>query len=153
VRAVVALDPVDASGRCDPMLCPDVSALPPAQIPIAYLGETLDAMPRFGSQACAPAADNYTTFYATAASPTLEVTIEGAAHPSFLDDPATCGLACMACQAATTPQPTIIGIVRAVSVAWFERHLRGIAAYDTYLGGMESTRRWVDTGQARIQRR
>jgi hypothetical protein len=113
------------------------------------LGETLDA--QGGAMPCAPAADNFQTFYAAASSPALEVDVLGANHMSFIDDPASCGLPCSFCNPATAPQAQVLDLARAYTVAFFERHLRGLAGYDAYLDGAVARRRYVQTMQARIQ--
>ena len=69
------------------------------QIPTGFLGETTDATGSF--QACAPEADNFTTFYGNANPPSFAVTVLGANHMSFLDDPSACGLVCSFCKPAT----------------------------------------------------
>ncbi len=150
VKAVLALDPVDSSMSCSPQDCPDVSSLMPTlAIPTGFLGETLDASGTF--QACAPAADNYTTFYAGATSPSFSVTVVGANHMSFLDDLAGCGFTCSFCQTPTATNASVNAMARAYAAAFFERHLRGISAYDSYLTGAEAQARYVATGAATIE--
>jgi len=106
VRATITLDPVDTSGfGCDPAECPDVSAMMPLDIPTAFLGETTDAAGGF--QPCAPAADNSQTFYAGTTAPSLEVTVVGANHMSFLDDAASCGFTCSLCNEATAANAAV----------------------------------------------
>jgi len=144
VAVVVGLDPVDSSpAGCDPDDCPDVSTLVGGlAIPSLLLGETLDA------QACAPAADNYTTFYAATPPPSLEVTVVGASHMSFLDDVSSCGLPCLFCQTATIPDATVSALARAYAAAFLERWMRGRVAYDTFLTGAEAQSRYVVPGLA-----
>lgn len=144
VAVVVGLDPVDSSpAGCDPDDCPDVSVLAGGlAIPSLLLGETLDA------QACAPAADNYTTFYAATPPPSLEVTVLGASHMSFLDDVSSCGLPCLFCQTATVPDATVNALARAFAAAFLERWLRGRVAYDSFLTGAEAQSRYVVPGLA-----
>lgn len=149
VKASITLDPVDGGGGfggCNPPTCVDVSALMQnLTIPTAVLGETLDSTAGGFGQACAPAAENYATFYAGAKSPSIEVTINGAAHMSFLDNP-NCGFACNACKTETAPAGSVNALSRAYVVAFYERYLRGDAAYDTYLTGAEAKARYIDTG-------
>jgi chlorophyllase len=149
VKATITLDPVDASMSCDPQDCPDVSDMMPIAIPTGFLGETIDSSGGF--QACAPAADNYTTYYAGTTSPSLEVTVLGANHMSFLDDVGSCGFVCGFCNAATAPDGVVNALARAYVVAFYERYLRGNAGYDTYLTGAEAEARYVGTGLATIQ--
>ncbi|MCC6665413.1 MAG: hypothetical protein IT375_16790 [Polyangiaceae bacterium] len=140
-KAVLGLDPVDAATGCtDKTLCPDASDSLPLPIPTAFLGETLDATGSF--QACAPAADNYQTFFAKAGAPSVEVTLNGANHMSFIDDLASCGLTCNFCQKATLPSADALDIARAYSVAFFARHLRGQTGYDAWLTGDLAKQKW-----------
>lgn len=149
VGAVVGLDPVDGAMFCDPMRCPDASDSQPLGIPTLYLGELTDSAGGF--QPCAPAADNYQTFYQSANSPSIEVTIGGANHMSFLDDPSSCGVTCSFCNAATADHSLVLRLAYAYVVSFFERYLRGNTAYDTYLTGPEAQGRYVSTGLAQIQ--
>lgn len=148
VKAAIALDPVDGGMGCSAQDCPDVSSAMPA-IPTAMLGETLDATGNL--QACAPAADNYTTFYAGASNPSLEVTVAGANHMSFLDDLASCGITCSFCNDPTAENDAVTSLARAFVVAFFQRRLRGDASFDTYLTGAAATERYVNTNRATIQ--
>lgn len=153
VKASITLDPVDGGGfgGCNPPACVDVSALMPnLNIPTAMLGETLDSMAGGFGMACAPAAENYTTFYAGAKSPSLAVTVAGASHMSFLDNP-NCGFTCSACKTETAPAGSVNALSRAYVVAFYERYLRGDAAYDTYLTGAEAKVRYIDTGAITLQ--
>lgn len=145
VKASFVLDPVDSGPNgCSPPTCVVVRNLLPAlSIPTGFLGETTDT-------ACAPAADNFSTFYAQAKAPSLKVSAIGASHMSFLDNVATCGLPCSLCQAATAPNAQVNGMARSLMVAFYERHLRGNVAYETYLTGTDSMVRYVATGQATI---
>ena len=52
--------------RPSPPLCSDML---PTDIPLGFVGETLDGMGGF--MPCAPAADNFLTFYAKASGPAL----------------------------------------------------------------------------------
>ncbi len=154
VKASIVLDPVDGGGGpgggCNPPDCVDVSALMPnLDIPTGFLGETTDAMGGF--QPCAPAAENFLTFYAGAQSPSFAVTIKGANHMSFLDDVASCGFTCNFCNMATLDNATVNGMSRAYVVAFYERHLRNNAGYDTYLTGAKAQELYVTPGTATIE--
>ena len=151
IAATITLDPVDSSVSCSPQDCPDVSALMPIAIPTGFVGETLDASGGF--QPCAPEADNFYTFYAHTSSPSLLVDVHGANHMSFLDDSASCGITCSFCQTPTLPNATVHDLAQAFVVAFYERHLRGRVAYDTYLTGPEAVARYVDTGLATLEAR
>jgi hypothetical protein len=150
VKASINLDPVDGGmGQCNEPSCVDMSAkMKTLTIPTGFLGETLDATGMFG-QACAPTANNYDTFYVEANAPSLKVTVTGASHMSFLDNP-SCGFTCNACQKETAPLGTVNAMARAYVVAFYERHLRGNIAYDSYLTGADAKVRYVDTGMATI---
>ena len=151
VKAAFVLDPVDSGGPggCNAPTCVVVKDLMPTlTVPTGFLGETADAVGGFSS--CAPAADNFTTFYAQAKTPSLQVTALGANHMSFLDDVTKCGFTCGFCNASTAPNAQVAGMARALMVAFYERHLRGNAAYDTYLTGADAAARYVTTSQATI---
>lgn len=153
VKASITLDPVDGGGfgGCNPPACVDASALLGSMnIPTGFLGETLDSTSGMFGMACAPAAENYTTFYKGAKPPSIEVTVNGASHMSFLDDP-NCGFTCDACKKETATPGSVNAMSRAYVVAFYERYIRGNAAYDTYLTGAEAKLRYIDTGMATIQ--
>lgn len=153
--AVLGVDPVDSKpplGCNATTECPDSrDALAGKAIPSAFLGETTDATGGSFGQACAPGDGNYATYFAKAKSPSLEITISGANHVSFVGDPASCGVTCSFCKAATAPQADVLGLSYAVSVAFFERHLRGNVAYDTWLDGPQATAHWGTSGFAQIK--
>lgn len=149
VQASMTLDPVDSAMNCSPSDCPDVSALLPLGIPTAFVGETIDSVGAL--QACAPAADNFMTFYANANAPSIAFDVLGANHMSFLDNPASCGLPCVFCNAAQVDGATVTKISRALMVAFYERHLKGKVGYDLYLTGATAQQRYVDTGFITIQ--
>jgi chlorophyllase len=151
VKAAFVLDPVDSGGPsgCNAPSCVVVKDLMPTlAVPTGFLGETTDASGGF--QSCAPAADNFTKFYEKAKTPSLQITALGANHMSFLDDVSTCGFTCSFCNAATATNAQVNGMARALMVAFYERHLRGNTAYDTYLTGADATARYVTTSQATI---
>lgn len=146
VRASITLDPVDGNvmGCPGPQQCPDVSGKLPIALPLGFIGQTTD-------DTCAPPAENYTTFFAEADPPALAVTVHGANHVAFLDDLASCGIACTFCQAGTA-DPAVVGdLARAYLVAFFGRYLRGEAGYDVYLTGAEAQARYVETGVATLE--
>ncbi len=151
VRASITLDPVDGSMMCNAEKCPDISNMLPTDIPLGFLGETLDTMAGGFGQACAPAADNFLTFYAKATAPALAVTVNGANHMSFLDDAAGCGFVCGACKMATLDNAVVNALSRAYVVAFYGRYLKDNAGYDTYLTGAKAKQRYVDMGLISIQ--
>jgi dienelactone hydrolase len=148
VRASITLDPVDGGGPtgCNAPACVDASErMPQVAIPTGFLGETIDAMTT-GFQACAPAADNYATFYAAANAPSLSVTDAGANHVSFIGMDGA-GF----CNAPEVPAADVVDLSLAFVTAFYERHLRGLEGYDAYLTGTEAQVRYVDTGRATIE--
>jgi dienelactone hydrolase len=150
--AVYLLDPVDGSANCNATDCPNAKDALPLPIPIAFLGETLDATGSLG-QACAPSAQNYATLYAAAGAPALEVTVNGAGHMSFLDDLSKCGAACALCKTASADHTKVLDLAHGLEVAFFERRLRGDLRYDAWLTGPLGKARWVDPGLATIASR
>ncbi len=143
VRASITLDPVDSATMCDQVKCPDVSNMLPIDIPLGFVGETLDG--EGGFMPCAPAADNFLTYYKNATAPALAVTVLGANHMSFIDDVSKCGLACNFCKAPTLENKVVNDLSRAYVVAFYSRWLKDIAGYETYLTGAEAKARYVDT--------
>lgn len=146
IKASITLDPVDSSFFCSAMDCPDASNTLPLAIPMGFLGEKLDATGAGLVPACAPEADNFTTFYAKAGPPSLSVEVLGASHLSFIDNPLS-GL----CKAPTAKSEDVLALSRAMVVAFYERYLKGKVGYDTYLTGSEAQKRYVDTKLAILQ--
>ena len=143
VRASITLDPVDSAVMCDQVKCPDVSNMLPIDIPLGFVGETLDG--EGGFMPCAPAADNFLTYYKNATAPALAVTVNGANHMSFIDDVASCGITCNFCKMPTLTNKVVNDLSRAYVVAFYSRYLKDIPGYDTYLTGAEAQARYVDT--------
>lgn len=125
VKAVIGWDPVDG-GRA-PNVVPAKMLLIHAAI--AVIGETTDGSG--GGMPCAPLALDYQTFYAAAASPALQMTLVGADHMDWVDDP-TC-LLCSFCTAGTAPDALAHGATRRLDVAWLRAHLLGDATMDAWL--------------------
>lgn len=153
VKAAFALDPVDGGGPggCSPPACVTVADLMPnLHVPTGFLGETTDATGGTLGQPCAPAASNFTTFYAKTNTPSLQVTVLGANHMSFIDDLPGCSFTCTFCNAATAKNPDVTQMARAFMTAFFERHLRGKTAFDAYLTGAAAQARYVTTNRATI---
>lgn len=152
-KAVYGVDPVDAappggvmcaSGAACPTTYLEISKL---NVPTLFVGETLDST---GGFACAPASGNYQEFYEHANAPSIEVTVHGASHMSFVGDPASCGAVCELCQTPTLPQSTVLNLATAYAVAFFERNLRDKVEYDSYLTGPNARQRYVESGDASI---
>ncbi|MEQ9500314.1 MAG: alpha/beta fold hydrolase [Deltaproteobacteria bacterium] len=151
IDAIVGLDPVDGAMLCNATRCPDATDMLPVSIPTAFLGQTLDRMPGLGGQACTPTADSYTTFYTPATSPSLEVTMNGASHMSFVDDLEACGFVCSVCQEATMAQADALAIARAYTTAFLLRHVVGDAGYDSWLTGADADATWIAGGAISVQ--
>jgi hypothetical protein len=100
--------------------------------------------------ACAPASGNYTHFFASANAPSIQVTVLGANHMSFVEAPSSC-LVCGFCNAATASQATVLNLAYEQTVAFFEWTLYGVSAYRSYLDGAEAQQLFVGTQQATIQ--
>ncbi len=150
-KAVFGLDPVDGGGPmgCNPPQCVNVAAKVGAlTIPTGFVGETTDS--GNSMQPCAPAANNFQTFYAAVPAPSFAVTVVGANHMSFLDNTSNC-LSCGFCNAATLSQDVVVALARAYVTAFFERNLRGLTGYDAYLTGAIAQSRYVATKIATIQ--
>ena len=149
-KAVLGLDPVNTCPGFG-QGCPDgIGALASMSIPTAFLGETTDDGTGGPGQACAPAADNYQKFYGTAPSPSLQVTVNGANHMSFVVDLTNC-LACGFCKPATADHQAVVDLSYSFTVAFFERRLRGVIDYDDYLTGTKAQERYVQVGLATIE--
>jgi predicted dienelactone hydrolase len=127
IGAVVGWDPVDANS---PSVAPERMA--DVAGPVAVLGETLNGSGGF--MPCAPAAENFQQYFTAAAAPALEVTVNGADHMDWVDDP-SCGLCGFCTPAGTIGEDAVHRVTRRVTVAWFGRHLLGDPAMDAYLGG------------------
>jgi chlorophyllase len=140
VTALLALDPVNGSG---PMgYTAERPDIVPAQvetlaIPLGFMGETLDATASGLGQACAPAAQNFLTFYdAAAASPwATSWEFEGANHMVFVFDTSTCGFACGLCRAGTADTNVVHDTILVLAVAFFRLHFLGDAEMERRLTG------------------
>jgi acetyl esterase/lipase len=151
VKASIVLDPVDAGafGSCTAPACYTVAPMLAAlKIPTGFLGELTDSTGGF--MPCAPAADNFTTFYAKANTPSFQVTVNGADHMEFLDSVSACGVTCSLCTAGTAKNADVNALAKAYVAAFYERNLRGIAGYDDYLTGAIANTRYVATGAVSI---
>lgn len=124
IRAVVAWDPVDSNA---PSVAPEKMGAMTAAI--AVIGETTNATGGF--MPCAPAADNFTQFYAAAPSPALKATVAGADHMDWVDDPSC--FACGLCGAGSAPPDRARTATKRLDVAWLRKHLLADAAMDPWL--------------------
>lgn len=129
IKAVVGWDPVDANS---PSVAPEkMTAMTAA---VAVIGETTNASG--GGMPCAPAADNFTQFYAAAPSPALSMTFAGADHMDWVDDP-SCGF-CGFCTAGTATPDAVRKATRRLDVAWLRRQLLGDTAMDAWLAPQDA---------------
>ena len=150
VKASITLDAVDGTqANCTTEACPDASALLPVAKPFGFLGETLDSEGQF--QACAPASENFLTFYGSADTPSLAVIVNGAGHVSFLDDASSCGLVCSFCNTPTVDNATVNALARAYVVAFYQRYLKGDDRYEDYLTGATAQARYVNSGLVQLE--
>ena len=124
IRAVVGWDPVDSQS---PSVAPEKMANLTAAV--AVVGETTNASG--GGMPCAPAADNFQAFYAAAKPPALAMTVRGADHMDWVDDP-SCGL-CGFCAPGTAPPELARVVTRRLGVAWLRRQLLADPAMDRWL--------------------
>jgi predicted dienelactone hydrolase len=127
IKAVVAWDPVDSNS---PSVAPEKMTTMTAAI--AVVGETTNGTSSGGfSQACAPTADNFQTFYAAAPSPALSVTVNGADHMDWVDDPSC--LACGFCTEGSADAELARTVSRRIDVAWLRRRLLADMTMDSWL--------------------
>ncbi len=123
VKAVVGWDPVDASPSVVPEKMSSITAA------IAVVGETTNASG--GGMPCAPADENFQKFYAAAPSPAIAVTVKGADHMDWVDDP-SCGF-CGFCSPGTAAPELARTVTRRLDVAWLRRQLLADTAMDVWL--------------------
>jgi predicted dienelactone hydrolase len=124
IRAVVGWDPVDSS---NPSVVPEkMTSLGTA---IAVVGETTNS--GGGGMPCAPAAENFERFYAAAPSPALSMTVVGADHMDWVDDPSC--FACGFCSPGTVDAEIVRTVTRRLDVAWLRRQLLDDATMDAWL--------------------
>lgn len=140
IDAVLLLDPVNGCGMgpSDPATCPDITGALYAgalRMPVGVMGETNNATGGIAGMSCAPAAQNYQTIFAaiTMSSWAVEWTFTGADHMDFTDDGG--GFAGSLCTAGPGDEAMIRAQIRAMTVAFFRRHLAGDAAMDAWLTG------------------
>lgn len=124
IRAVVAWDPVDSS---NPSVVPE--KMTSLAIPIAVVGETTNGSG--GGMPCAPAADNFQQFFAASPSPALAITVAGADHMDWVDDP-SCGFCGFCAPGAASPELART-VSRRLDVAWLRRQLLDDTAMDVWL--------------------
>jgi hypothetical protein len=112
---------------------------------LAVVGETTNASG--GGMPCAPAAENFQQFYAAAESPAIAITVAGADHMDWVDDP-SCGV-CGFCTAGAASPELARTVSRRLDVAWLRRQLLGDTAMDVWLDQPPE----LAAGKITIQRR
>jgi predicted dienelactone hydrolase len=127
IKAVVGWDPVDSN---NPSVVPEkMSSIHAA---VAVIGETTNGTGGIGGMSCAPSADNFQQFYMAAGSPAYKLTVAGADHMDWLDNP-NCGFTCSACTAGTAAPELSRKATRRLNVAWLRRYLFDDTAMDMWL--------------------
>ena len=126
IGVVLGWDPVEGMGA---QVIPE--GLASIQAPLLLMGETLDSEGSF--QACAPADGNYTRFYEGAPNAALEVTVHGADHMDWVDDPSC--FVCGFCKDGALEDEVVKALTRRTSVAFARRHLLGDESMERYLTG------------------
>ncbi|CAN5841195.1 hypothetical protein BH11MYX2_BH11MYX2_41370 [soil metagenome] len=129
IKAVVAWDPVDSN---TPSVAPEKMASLTAAL--AVIGETTDSAGGF--MPCAPAADNFTQYYAAAPAPALQATVANADHMDWVDDP-TC-FVCGLCTAGTADAADARTATKRLDVAWLRKQLFADSAMDAWLTSTSS---------------
>lgn len=140
--AGVALDPVDDNpapfGLLDdahPSIAPE--RMPSLTRPLALVGATQSRCGGLLNPPCAPEASDYRAFAssapATVPHPVFPLLDYG--HMDFVDP--GCGLTCGVCATGRAPLESRQGALRAVVVAFLDRHLRGDTTAEPLLTGAE----------------
>ena len=139
--AALALDPVDDNpspfgtvSATTPSIAPErMSGL---QRPLGLFGATQSRCARLG-QTCAPETSDYRQFAAAAPmGATLALwALRDFGHMDFVDP--GCGLACSACSGGAAPLDSRFNALKALSVAFLERHARGDTSAQGYIDGAE----------------
>ena len=137
--AVFAIDPVD-SGPPNGGDATDYPSVAPElmgniDVPVVLLGELQNSVSGGFGPACAPAGENFQSFYGAATSPAMEVEVVGASHMSFLDNPSC--LFCLVCPAGTDDHLVTKALTRELMTAFFEAELGEEDWAGAWLGGTE----------------
>ena len=115
VEAWVGLDPVNTAYSAG--TAPSTN-LPSIGIPTLYLGAGI-------ATNCAPVGDDYQTLYAVSPSPSIAITVVGAAHPQF-EDVGNCSACVLVCSpAGTANSQTVLDDALRYLTAFFARELLG----------------------------
>lgn len=129
VKALFGIDPVDTR---DPQAAKDIAKIKlPTGVSIGFVGETVS---QSGFMPCAPANANYEVLYKAAPAPAFAITMVGAAHMDFVDNPASCWN-CGACGGGTAPKDRTNQLTIKYATAYFLSTLGGERrAIDTLSG-------------------
>jgi hypothetical protein len=103
-------------------------------VPVTLVGELQNSVSLLGP-ACAPAGENFQSYYSAATSPAMEVEVVGASHMSFLDNPFC--LVCLACPAGSDDPLVTKSVTRELMTAFFESELRNEDWPQAWLDGDE----------------
>ena len=137
IQATIGIDPVDGTkppfGMTQPSAIAMLGSLHGAS---GFMGETISGSGGMFGMACAPTAENYAAFYASAASPTFAITFNGAAHMDFVDSMANC-LPCNFCPGSKADPKRTHDLAVKYVTAFFRVHLLGDAAAAGYLTGAQ----------------
>ena len=129
VEAWVGLDPVNTAYSAGTAPSTD---LPSIGIPTLYLGAGVQTN-------CAPAGDDYETLYAVSPSPSIAITVVGAAHPQF-EDLGNCSACLLPCSpAGTAKSQAVLALAMRYLTAFFARELLGDVSVGTLLQGAGAT--------------
>ncbi|MCB9543215.1 MAG: hypothetical protein R3F65_10455, partial [bacterium] len=137
IGAVFGLDPVDSAPpfAADPVQFPSVAPelMNGLLVPNAYIGAGLGAQ---GFAPCAPAGDNYQSFFEAATPPTTLYYIAQAGHQNFVD---ACAAGSQDLTCTLCPNGGIAGQVQGFALttvtAFFRWHLAGDAAMRPWVDG------------------
>lgn len=158
ISAAFLIDPVNGGSPLSgyssslPDIVPDDTG--DLVIPVGLLGETTDTKGSiFGvAPACAPADQNYQTFFDSAgASPWVtEWTVAGADHLDFIYDRTYCALFCIdaLCKNGSVSSSSVNAIESTMVTAFFRYHFYGEAASNEYLRGSK-----IPSGISQTRRR
>jgi pimeloyl-ACP methyl ester carboxylesterase len=141
VTALLAIDPVNGGSPITgytatlPNIVPD--SVTPLTIPVGFLGETTNSSGGVGGMSCAPAAQNFQTFYAaaTGAPWAAQWDVISADHMDFVPDTAGCGFVCTSCTAGSADPAAVVSGMETLTVAFAQRHLFGQVAAEAWLTG------------------
>jgi dienelactone hydrolase len=122
-KGLFLLDPVDNSGSSAK---PKIASL---GVPLAMIGETTDSAG--AGMPCAPAADNYASFYALASSPAVAITAVDADHVMF-QDPNNCSF-CGLCTKGKADPAKVLAISQRLMTTFFAKVLLGDSKVDATL--------------------